>query len=724
ILIRENIHTALSGEEAGLKAYFPFENVNVTDPSTSVNTLENMTIDEIGVAGACELVAGAEHTGEAPTIKLPRPVESIPFNYMINEDVVLIQPIKDPSLIENQVLTFSVRKVKDLHNNEMASTVTWTAFIDVNSLVWEENKKSLTKKPDEESEFKVKIVNKGGQKEYFTISNCPEWLDVSDDHGAIEPLGSKEITFTLFPGMNLGQYLANVYLSGNLEFNERLQVEVDVKVEPPLWEVDENAYQYSMSVIGQLKIDETLSTDVNDLVGAFLGKECVGVANVTYFSDQDIYLVFINIFSNNPGSGSIHFKVWDADQGRIYPEVTPVMDFKADDLVGSATNPQSIHALNLYANNIALAKGWNWISFNLNTDKLASLDEFLLVLDLQQYNDLIKNKVAYSQYNGVKWQGTLSSLEIGKMYMMMISQAQDFVYSGEPVVTGDMPIQLVKGWNWIGYTPQGNLTVKEAFGYHLPSAGDVVKSQFAFAIYDDLMGWIGSMQYMRPGLGYKYYSGDAATFYYPEKSGMKSLVDIEIPEAPEFIHQWPNSMNLIARIVPGDRVTEEYLVYAYRNKNITGLGLPVYNSNTGEWLWFIQVYGDTAGDKIGFMIENASGTEKLAAREEILFQADRIIGTLSEPVELTLADPEQRPSGIRVYPNPFTDELNVAIGSSDNLRIELTDLEGRVIWNYKYESVRDKYIHTLDLPSDLSEGVYILKIMNGTGTHYQKIIKQ
>ena len=111
------------------------------------------------------------------------------------------------------------------------------------------------------------------------------------------------------------------------------------------------------------------------------------------------------------------------------------------------------------------------------------------------------------------------------MYMMKLAQSQDLVYSGEPVVTGDVPISLVTGWNWIGYTPQVNIPVKEAFGYHIPVAEDLVKSQHAFAVYDDLMGWIGSLLYMEPGRGYMYFSDAEATFYYPERSSMKSLID-------------------------------------------------------------------------------------------------------------------------------------------------------------------------------------------------------
>ena len=729
-LISENMFSALSGQEYGLKAYFPFENVNVTDPSVSVNTLANSTLDNIGAASDCMLSTGANHTGEAPTIKLSRPVVSIPFNYVINADKVIIEPNIEPALIENQILTLSIRNVSDLHNNKMASTVTWTAFIDVNSLVWEKSEVSLVKKPDEEKEFTVRILNKGGQKEYFTINNYPEWLEVSDDHGAIEPTGSKEIKFTLFPGMNPGQYTANLYLSGNLGFNERLQIQVSVKAEPPDWKVNASKYEYSMSLIGQLKIDETLSTDVNDLIGAFNGQECVGVANVTYFSSHDIYLVFMDIYGNSGDEGkNIHLKVWDADKDRVYPEVTPVIAFSANSMVGTSSNPKIIHALNQYSFSRTLANGWSWVSFNLS-GKLNNLDSLFMDLSLSEGN-MIKGQNAYDIYcdSSHSWRGTLSQtggLNVTSMYMMKLSQEQSFTYSGQPVSTGNVPISLTKDWNWIGYTPLVNMTVKEAFGYHLPTAGDLVKSQNGFAIYDDLLGWIGSLQYMKPGSGYLYYSGKEGNFYYPEGSKLKGFIQAEA-EMPvqDFAYKWPYNMSIIARIVPEGRVNENYSVSAYQNNLITGNGTPVFISSTGEWLWFIQVFGDDAQkNEIFFTVENADRKYKLGINEKLSFRADNLIGTLSNPVLLTLESELEKNSLIKVFPNPFTDALYISGQTRDFSRIDLIDIGGRVLFNFYFKPEKDPVTQKLNLPKELEKGIYFLKIIGIDGIQYIKIIKQ
>jgi hypothetical protein len=414
--------------------------------------------------------------------------------------------------------------------------------------------------------------------------------------------------------------------------------------------------------------------------------------------------------------------------------VIPVITFTTNALIGTPTVPEIIHALNIYSNTNALAKGWNWISFNLSASKLADLDSMFADLTLEE-GDLIKgpdknNAIVFDTYDSGdgKWQGTLSNsggLNVTSMYMLKLALKQDLLFSGKPVVTGDVPVTLTTGWNWIGYTPQENMTVKEAFGYHLPVADDQVKSQYGFSIYDDLMGWIGSLEYLKPGRGYMYYSHQAGSFYYPEKSSLKSSFNLENETLiPAFAYQWPDNMTIVAKIVPTEKVNEDYVVYAYQNNTLTGAGITDFNENTGEWLWFIQVFGDTRQEKVSFIVENPSGTEKLMVNEEFLFQADDMIGTLANPVVLTLGNEQLNIRGINVYPNPFSDALFISAETREFTRIELIDTEGRILRNYSYKPDKRPFTEKLDLPEGLKEGIYILKILGTQDTHYIKIVKQ
>ena len=51
----------------------------------------------------------------------------------------------------------------------------------------------------------------------------------------------------------------------------------------PNWSVNPGAYQYSMALSGVIQFDGVESTDVNDIIGAFVGGECRGVAQPKRF---------------------------------------------------------------------------------------------------------------------------------------------------------------------------------------------------------------------------------------------------------------------------------------------------------------------------------------------------------------------------------------------------------------------------------------------------------
>lgn len=80
------------------------------------------------------------------------------------------------------------------------------------------------------------------------------------------------------------------------------------------------------------------------------------------------------------------------------------------------------------------------------------------------------------------------------------------------------PIPLNVGWNWISYLLLTEMPVAEAFASITPNDGDILKSQDAFCTYNaSIHQWIGSLQTMRPGIGYMYLNNGAPmVLYYPE----------------------------------------------------------------------------------------------------------------------------------------------------------------------------------------------------------------
>lgn len=69
----------------------------------------------------------------------------------------------------------------------------------------------------------------------------------------------------------------------------------------------------------------------------------------------------------------------------------------------------------------------------------------------------------------------------------------------------EITINLLPGWTWISYPKAEVMDLATAFGDFTPVEGDMVKSQFGFAMYENGR-WAGSLTQFTPGMGYKYYS--------------------------------------------------------------------------------------------------------------------------------------------------------------------------------------------------------------------------
>lgn len=66
-------------------------------------------------------------------------------------------------------------------------------------------------------------------------------------------------------------------------------------------------------------------------------------------------------------------------------------------------------------------------------------------------------------------------------------------------------ITLNPGWTWISYTRAETLDLETALGTFVPMDGDVIKSQYGMAEYQQGQ-WSGNLQQFDPGLGYMYHS--------------------------------------------------------------------------------------------------------------------------------------------------------------------------------------------------------------------------
>ena len=163
---------------------------------------------------------------------------------------------------------------------------------------------------------------------------------------------------------------------------------------------------------------------------------------------------------------------------------------------------------------IALAAGTNWVSFNVETNlndlkaALVATGNTAITIQGQSQN------ATYNPNNG-RWTGQLRVLDLSQMYKIKVADACEITLEGTPVDPSMYPVTIAPGVNYIAYPFNTNMTVTDAFaGFGVN--GDVVQSQLQNANFNGSR-WIGQLRNLEPGKGYVYKSASTETrvFNYP-----------------------------------------------------------------------------------------------------------------------------------------------------------------------------------------------------------------
>jgi hypothetical protein len=505
--LRDNLElemfNRLQGDEFGLMVYYPFEDyvfqLGVPSLNPSVNDGSQAGLHLTAMNGAIV------NDNQTPAIALQRPIRNVNFSWSVNNDEMVISPNEAPADIENVILNISVKGIKDLNGNSMQSPATWTAFINKNQVLWQDLQKRLNKEFNDTMTFSNRVVNNGGEVKQFTISNIPSWLTVSPISGTIDPQSTQRIDFTVNPSMNIGDYSADLALTTDFGYDEKFLVNLTIRKEAPDFTFNPNNFSKSMSVIGQIRINGIISANDEDLLVAFKDGQVRGKSQLQYVPSLDKYIAFLDIYSNTTGD-TIEFKVWNSKEGELHEDVSPEIVFVENALVGSLLNTQKFDAVNKLSKPIALRTGWNWVSFPLEDDKLQSFHTLLNSLnfaDGDQVKTIGNNAFAtYASASG--WSGNLvrDGLSNVSSYLIHISNPDTIDHKGFVMDPDTVLIHTVAGWNRIGFISPRNIQINSALANYNASNGDLIKSQQSFSVYQDGLGWIGSLTAMESTKGY------------------------------------------------------------------------------------------------------------------------------------------------------------------------------------------------------------------------------
>ena len=326
---------------------------------------------------------------------------------------------------------------------------------------------------------------------------------------------------------------------------------------------------------------------------------------------------------------------------------------------------------------LQLSQGWNWTSH--------CLDMAIAPGDLSANATRIvgQNQEAYRTGKGMV--GNLQSLEAGQLYKVQMTKA-DTYSSNAALCRPNLPIMLLPGWNWIGYTAAGTQALNEALADFTAEEDDQLIGQDGFATYSG-GSWTGTLTSVEAGKGYMLYTKQAKTlsFHSPSLNVSMSRKGIKGKVAHSYgvdKYAHPNVMGIIGSLLwQGEPVEPgRFTLLAYTDGECRG---------AGKWVddhVFLTTYGE-GGETLQLMAVDELDGSVYTVCEQPMFSSG-ISGSPKVPVELNIGD---------VQPTGIDQTVLSAISSSA--------VEGY----YSLSGVRVAH-----RAAALDKGAYIVKYQNGT----------
>ncbi len=693
-ILEQNNNTALHGNEFGLLAYYPFEKYFTFQNNQELGfTLNDRKIQEVATVVVPDAVLSnaAEATETAPVKRLGA-VENLQFDYVANNDAIILNMLEPRQAIDKTIVTFKAKNIRDKNGNTIKSPVTWSAYIDKNPLRWSDDVLNLSKKIYDNLAFEVVISNQSGLMQNYRLQNLPSWLTVSPASGTIGPKGNQKLVFTVNKGLNVGAYDETVYLLNDNQESAPLSINLKVNGVKPAWVVNPADYKYNMTVYGKIKTRGAFSSNPEDMLAAFVNGKCIGVTNSTYIAGNDNWYSLLTMYSNEVRKQNVEFRIWEAATGKTYLATPSVpVSFINDTIYGTVRNPIIFEGNETIFQNVALNKGWNWISFGLKSPALNSVNSTLASGNWAA-GDIVKNEeIGFDSYSATEgWVGLLRQFNNTSLFMLKTANEQTLSVPG--IVDTEKIHIPVKGgrWNYISYIPQTNINIKEALADYPATDDDVIKSQTGFAMYDSRNGWVGTLTYLEPGKGYMLYrkAANDVSFVYPTITGILTgynRIRLNSLEAPvDNNYQYAENMTMVAvpdeqtQLLPGDKIL------AYAGTELRGQAGSVNNPVTGKPTLFINIAGSTA-QQLHFALER-NGQVIATAHDPVIYNANGYAGTIVNPYVLRFSSIAVTAED-KIYPTPFTNQVTVQVNmanettaAGNTLQMLVHDAAGNLVY--------------------------------------------
>ena len=612
--------------------------------------------DYLFVAAQDEILRHITNETAAPVVPYEE-LTNLKFSFSGKDNQVLVGIDELTQRINRRNIYVTLRDVEDKNGNAMASPQTACYYVNSSSLQWVANRVARTVAYGAGEGIYLGVENKSATSYTYTIENCPKWLTLDTYSDVVPAQDMVLVTAMVNPSLNVGSYDEIIYLTDEDGVKEPLYLSLTVEGEQPEWAegISGDLLQHSMNIAGRVLVNDEIDIDSRDIVGAF-GRDgqCHGYANISYSALTGESNLYLTVYDNQASGRDLYFKLWQYSTGRELVLTPPApITFQNGTVLGT-DEPVLFRAGTEYVQTFDLAAGWNWVSFNVASEKLFNLGTLLDGLPWKEGDVLTDmNSDATLIYRSGHWLvsggASVTSLSQKNAYAIMVHEPVKFPIAGNVIKQLDMrTIELKQGWNGIGYTPMLNLPIETALSdyYDKAQPGDVIKSHDQFAYFTVTGGvgrWKGSLEYMKPGEGYMLLrKTDANTsFVYPfYEPGSTFIDEWSYSTARAAAPARAKATMSVSAVVEGVEMQEGDRLVAFADGEMVGTATAVSGETADHTEpLYLSIEGD-AQTGIWFAIER-DGEIVAATSEQMTFTANAVIGSPDEPTKISFVQTDR-----------------------------------------------------------------------------------
>ena len=311
------------------------------------------------------------------------------------------------------------------------------------------------------------------------------------------------------------------------------------------------------------------------------------------------------------------------------------------------------------------------------------------------------------------------------MYKIGTKTAYTATIVGELTTPSAHPITINKGWNWIGFPCNRNVSVTAAMSGFSPKNQDVIKGRNGYATcysFGNYNYWYGTLNTLEPGQGYMYNSRNNTPKTLVFQTGREDATNANITSENNFFQpseDYADNMALTAVVEMDGRElrSNDYELAAFVGDECRGSVKLMYVEPIDRYVAFLTVFGEQE-EELRFRLTD--GVASGLSTDRLAYIVDDIVGELDNPVVLHFGpiDVEENASAnVRIYPNPSEGIFNI---EGQNIRkVEVFNALGQSVYAKDTESG----LMMIDL-TNRAAGIYLVRIVTDDGIVNQQIMKK